>query len=160
MSVLIRIDPTGRIVEVLPPGDRSTIPGDAVSVSELPADFSVSGYRWIGYLVPAASAPAGQSVRLSLTLTASTERAGIGQPITIAAQFDVPITDTFAVPVLNLAGIPALVKAVSVVDGYAEISVSFPASGYYCVTESAINSQLPPGVFIALPQPLNLTIYE
>lgn len=100
-----------------------------------------------------------------LSLSASANTAPVNQPITVSATLNMPdgnvapITDLFLVPILNAAGAEALIKGVSFVSGIASVSLSISASGRYHINEAAINSRLV-GMRIAMPTPLEVTVYE
>lgn len=55
----------------------------------------------------------------------------------------IPITDLFAVPVYQLGGIVAQSVSANFLSGVAQVSVTFPESGEFVVTEEGLNLHLP-----------------
>lgn len=127
-------------------------------------DFSAgfpAGFEWVA--APHVWAPAaGPTIDLSLTVDAPV--AGVGQVINVTAELTVggmpaPINQIFAVPIESDSGQVVMVKAVTFVGGHASLTLTFARSGYYRITEKAINSRLA-GMFIRFPVPLEVVVFE
>lgn len=96
----------------------------------------------------------------TLTLSADHSVAAVNQTVTITAALDVPLDETFAVPIEDAAGQVVKVKAVAFVAGQATAALAFDKSGYYRLTEAGINRKLPAEMRIALPEPFEITVVE
>ena len=127
-----------------------------------------TGVEWVlvDYSEPVIPVPP-QIYALDLSLTCTTPQQGINTAFDVTAILSVhgttqvaPITDTFAVPIMDSLGAIVMVKAVSFVDGVANPQITFPKSGYYVITNDGINVKLPDGSKIFLAQPFELVAYE
>ena len=102
-----------------------------------------------------------------LSVTVPTPSVEVNTPITMTATLHdpvtgeaAPITDTFQVPILDPSGNVKIIKGVSFTNGVATTTLTFTKSGYYCLTEAAVNSELPADSQISLPAPLQITVFE
>lgn len=107
----------------------------------------LAGHLYIELAAEQLAAPVGSPVAITATL-----KNGLGEIVPLAVQF--------AVPVLDAEGAVAMIKGVSFVDGVAAVSMTFPRSGYYRITEEGINRKLPPAARMRLPEPFEITIFE
>lgn len=116
-----------------------------------------------------AAAAAAEQARLSallhLDIVADSTAVPVGAPVNIVATLKdghgnvVPLNQAFAVPIQDSSGNVARIKGVTLVNGVASMSLTFDRSGYYQITEAGINSKLV-GVFIGLPAPFEITVFE
>lgn len=102
---------------------------------------------------------------LVLRLLADTQMAAVGETVTITAELRLgtalaPISAMFAVPIEDAEGRVTRIKAAAFVAGAATVTLVFPASGYYRLTEAGINRKLPEGQRIRLAAPFEITICE
>lgn len=114
-------------------------------------------------------AAAAEQTRLSalihLDIVADQTAVPVGTAINITATLKdghgdvVPLNQVFAVPIQDSNGNVARIKGVTLVNGTASLSLTFDRSGYYQITEAGINSKLV-GVFIGLPAPFEITVFE
>ena len=113
----------------------------------------------------AAALAAKLSAEVHLSVTATPASAAVGAPISFLATLKdghgnmLPISETFAVPIQDATGAVVRVKSIPMVSGAATVSLSFPASGYYQITQQCLNAKLP-GMTIILDTPLEVTVTE
>ena len=108
------------------------------------------------------------ALRLTLRLTyTGNPWVQVGSDFTVQASLHnpdgtlAPVNELFLVPIerADAPGMAAMVKGVQFSGGQATVSIAFPASGYYQITESGINSRLQDR-HIALPTPLQVTVFD
>lgn len=113
----------------------------------------------------AAALSAKLSAEVHLSVTATPASAAVGAAISFSATLKdghgnvLPISETFAVPIQDATGAVVRVKSIPMVSGAATVSLSFPASGYYQITQQCLNAKLP-GMTIILDTPLEVTVTE
>ncbi len=99
---------------------------------------------------------------ITLTVLLAETRKAVGHAFSAVITASVPISDVFDVPILDaITGKVEKVKRITFSNGVATEQVAFERSGYFVVSETALNAKLPPHLRMRLAHgDLELTVYE
>lgn len=157
---------SGRVVNCVEadPRDIKAI-ADAAGAVAVETDIGSVGDQWDDEAFHRSSGDAAPDLALQIEAGSPWVSVGTAFPIRATLRLPggdlAPVDELFLVPIerSDAPGRAAMVKGVQFSGGQATVQISFPASGYYQITESGINSRLT-GRRIGLSSPFEITVYD
>jgi hypothetical protein len=166
-NAYVVIIPEQHIRQEINPDTREPFASEAEALAWQDATLgAITAHQTAATAAQAAAHATALAAAVHLEIVADHTEVAVGTAIAIAATLKngrgdtVPLTQQFAVPIQSDTGAVVKIKGVALVNGVANISLTFDKSGYYRITEQGINSKLDAAHFIGLPVPFEVTVFE